>query len=183
MSAFGRQNIGYYELKGRPLNAYAKSSQAFRANKDLSELFSIIQNEEYEYIGLATDQDLDGFLIRGSLLGFFFKYLPEYLKQGRIGMLQTPIMAEMKNDIPTKWVYDVNDSHKLKGSVKYFKGLGTWSKKALQTVYKKDTLEKMFEIFEFDQKALDRIDTWLNSKRADDRKEKILENEFDLIKL
>lgn len=45
MSSLGRKEIGYYELKGRPLNAYDKTAQAFRANKELSELYGILKSE------------------------------------------------------------------------------------------------------------------------------------------
>lgn len=183
MPALGRQEIGYYELKGKPLNAYNKSQQAFRANKELSELYQILQTEGYEYAIFATDQDLDGFIIRGLLIGFFDRYLPHLLKNGKVGMLQTPIMAEQKNGVPVKWVYNLDEAHKLSGKIKYFKGLGSWKDKGLKVVVKKDGLEKMIEFLEYDDDAKDAIDSWLNDKRADDRKEMILANNFDLIKL
>jgi len=72
----GRNESAFYSLKGKPLNAFSATVQKFTANKELSELFSIIQNENYEYIIPATDQDLDGIHIRGLLIGFIHKYLP-----------------------------------------------------------------------------------------------------------
>jgi DNA gyrase/topoisomerase IV subunit B len=183
MPALGRKEVGYYELKGKPLNAYDKSQQKFRANKELSELYQIILTEGYEYAIFATDQDLDGFTIRGLLIGFFNKYLPNYLTDGQVGMLQTPIMAELKNDMPVKWVYDLDKSDTLSGHIKYFKGLGSWTEKGLKSVVKKDGLSKMIEFLEWDENAQETIDAWLNSKRADDRKEMIMSNNFDLIKL
>lgn len=183
MPALGREEIGYYELKGKPLNAYDKTQQKFRANTELSELYQIAITEGYEYLIPATDQDLDGFTIRGLLIGFFDKYLPEFLRNGRVGMLQTPIMAEIKNDIPSKWVYDINEGDKLSGHIKYFKGLGSWTEKGLKHVFKKDGLDKMIDLLEYDEGAADMIDAWLNSKRADDRKAMIMQNDFDLIKM
>jgi|GEM_PF-1859620 len=183
LSALGREEIGYYEMRGKPLNAYDKTQQKFRANMELSELYQIIQTEGYEYIIAATDQDLDGFSIRGLLIGFFKKYLPEFLYKSQVGMLQTPIMAEMKNNLPQKWIYDIREANTLKGQIKYFKGLGSWSDKSLKFVLKKDGLEKMIDLLEYDEGAADMIDAWLNGKRADDRKTMIMENEFDLIKI
>jgi len=183
MPALGRKEIGYYELKGKPLNAYDKSQAAFRSNSELSELYQILMTQGYEFAIMATDQDLDGFLIRGLLLGFFKRYLVNFLNEERVGMLQTPIMAEMKNGIPHKWVYNIEDSHSLNGNVKYFKGLGSHTEKGLKHVVKKDGLERMVEILKQDEESDELIDGWLNSKRADDRKKYILENEFDLIKL
>ena len=74
----GRSESSFYSLKGKPLNAYSASTQKFTSNKELSELFSIIRNENYQYIIPATDQDLDGIHIRGLIVGFVEKYLPEY---------------------------------------------------------------------------------------------------------
>jgi len=183
MPALGRKEVGYYELKGLPLNAYDKPQKAFRANVELSELYQILQTEDYEYAIFATDQDLDGFKIRGSLIGFFSKYLPAYIKHGKVGMLQTPIMAELKNDNPVKWVYEIDKADTLKGHIKYFKGLGSWTEKGLKHVVKKDGLGKMIDYLEWDDNAQESIDSWLNSKRSDDRKDMIRANDFDLIKL
>lgn len=49
MPSLGREEYGFYELKGVPLNAYDSSHQKFTANKELSELFQIVQNEGAEY--------------------------------------------------------------------------------------------------------------------------------------
>lgn len=183
MPALGRKEVGYYELKGKPLNAYSQSQQKFRANTELSELYQILQTEGYEYAIFATDQDLDGFIIRGLLIGFFDRYLPDLLKSGNVGMLQTPIMAELKKDLPNKWVYAMMDADTLSGNVKYFKGLGSWTEKGLKHIVKKDGLTKMIEFLEWDENAAESIDSWLNTKRADDRKEMIMANDFDLIKI
>ena len=183
MPALGRKEVGYYELKGKPLNAYSSSQQKFRANVELSELYQILKTEGYEYAITATDQDLDGFIIRGLLIGFFDRYLPEYLHKGRLGMLQTPIMSEMKKNMPTKWVYQLSEADTLKGTVKYFKGLGSWTEKGLTHIVKKDGLGKMIDFLEYDDNAEESIDSWLASNRADDRKDMIRANTFDLIKL
>ena len=53
----GRKECGYYTLKGKPLNAYSAQQKKFTDNKELSELYKIIQNENYEYVIYATDQD------------------------------------------------------------------------------------------------------------------------------
>ena len=78
MPCFGRENCGYFTLRGKPLNVWTASSQKFTANKELSSLYQIVRNADYEKIVFASDQDLDGFHIRALLSGFFEKYLPEY---------------------------------------------------------------------------------------------------------
>lgn len=43
--ALGREEYGFYAMRGVPLNAYDSSQQKFTGNKELSEIYSIIQNE------------------------------------------------------------------------------------------------------------------------------------------
>jgi len=188
LSILGRQDYGYYELKGKPLNAYDASQQKFTANVELSELYQIINNEEYEYVVFATDQDLDGFTIRGLLLGFIYRYLPELLKTGRVGMLQTPIVAVSKKDNIIDWFYslaDVDHSKMPAGTLsEYKKGLGGWTSEELKVVIEKDGIDKMIRMIEFNEETSPEIlDNWLNSDKSDKRKEYIENNDFDLIKL
>ena len=177
----GRNEIGYYCLKGKPLNAYSASTSKFTNNTELSELFSIIKNEGYEKIIVASDQDLDGIHIRGLILGFVEKYLPDF--KNSVGVINTPVKAARKGKKLLRWTYDLNGELKLKSGeeLKYFKGLGTWTKEDLRQVIEKDTLDKMIDIFEFDN--LEILDDWLNDKKADKRKEYIMNNEFDIAKV
>lgn len=177
----GRKECGYYELKGKPLNAYSANHSKFIANKELSELYKIIQNENYQYIIYATDQDLDGYHIRGLLTGFFFKYLPEL--KGRIGILDTPVIGIKKNNKLVRWNYSLNDEIVLKAgeTSKYFKGLGSHKEADLKHVVNTDGLEKMIKILEWDDDSI--IDDWLSDSTSDKRKEYIQANEFSINKL
>ena len=177
----GRKECGYYTLKGKPLNAYSAPQKKFTENKELSELYKIIQNENYEYVIYATDQDLDGFHIRGLLTGFFIKYLPEL--KGKIGMLNTPVIGIKKNNKLVKWFYSLNDDVKLQsGEVsKYYKGLGSHKMDDLKHIIKTDGLENMIERFEFDNDEI--IDDWLSDEKSDKRKEYIMANNFSINKI
>lgn len=182
----GRKDFGYYELKGKPLNAYDASQQKFTANKELSELYQILINQEYEYVVFGTDQDIDGNIIRGLLLGFFQKYLPEMLEEGRIGVLHTPIIALSSKGKLTNWYYSIDDVDEelyKKYDSQYYKGLGTWEMPDLKHVVEKDGIEKMIKIFEFTDKSESMMNDWLSSSESDKRKVYIQGNEFDLIKL
>lgn len=179
MPVLGRKECGFYCLKGKPLNAYSAEQKKFTENKELTELYKIIQNESYDYIVKATDQDLDGFHIRGLLTGFFVKYLPEL--KGKIGMLQTPVIGIVKNDKLVNWHYSLNDEINLKPGEKsdYKKGLGSWDIEDLKHVIKTDGIEKMIEIIEFDDDTI--IDEWLGND-SEPRKKYILENNFTIAK-
>lgn len=176
----GRKECGYYTLKGKPLNAYSAPQSKFTNNTELAELYKIIQNENYEYVIYATDQDLDGYHIRGLLTGFFVRYLPEL--KGRIGMLQTPVIGITKNNKIVRWSYNLSEELRVKASEtsSYFKGLGSWDSEDLKEVVKVDGLSKMINILEFDNDKI--IDEWLGND-SEPRKKYILDNDFSIAKL
>ena len=180
MPALGRENYGYYALKGVPLNAYEASIAKFTSNKELSEVFSIVQSEGYDYIATATDADADGSHIKGLLLGFFKKYLPEYLEQSRFGELATPVQAVIKNKKIVRWIYNLEDDLNLKAGEtgKYFKGLGSWKAKDLEHVVSVDGIENMLKLFKLSDD--DTLDNWLAGDKSDKRKEYLSENYFDI---
>lgn len=179
MPAMGREEYGFFELKGVPLNAYDAPQTKFTNNKELSDLYQIALNEGYEYILTATDADADGSHIKGLLLGFFDRYLPEYLTEKRFGELRTPVQAGVKNGKIIHWEYDLG-ALKLKAGEtgKYFKGLGSWKAVDLKQVVKKDGILNMIRLFNVDSKEV--LDDWMNGKKADKRKEYLNNNIFDI---
>ena len=181
MPVLGRDNIGYFELKGKPLNVYKATQKEFQNNEELSLLYQIANNEGYEKIIWGTDQDLDGFHIRGLLNGFVIKYLPEH--KNKIGMLNTPVIIISKNKKPVRWSYNLSDEMEIKPgeTSKYFKGLGTHTKQSLTPVVEKDGLENMIEILEFDDDSI--ILDWLEKDRVEQRKDYIQANEFSIAKM
>ena len=44
-SVLGRKGIGYYCLKGKPLNAYSSSHKKFLENKELTGLYQVLTNQ------------------------------------------------------------------------------------------------------------------------------------------
>jgi DNA gyrase/topoisomerase IV subunit B len=186
LPGLGRKGIGYYELKGKPMNVYEASTQKFTSNKELTELYQIIQNENYENIAIASDADLDGIAINGLLLAFFNRYLKEYLQEGKIYRLQTPVMALLdKKKMPVEWIYDLKGSIDKKHGLtfKYFKGLGGYTPDQLKKIIEIDGMQKMLLPLTYDDETEKSIQDWYSSSKADVRKEKIMANDFDLIKI
>lgn len=175
----GRKGIGYFELKGKPLNAWTCSHQKFMSNEELSGLYQVIQNEGFKNIVVASDADLDGFHIRGLISAFMKKYLPEELD--KLGFLNTPVVVYSKGDKITGWTYSLDDKKELsKGEVSdYKKGLGSWNPEELEEVIKKDGLEKMIESIEFDDESEKSIDDWFGND-SEPRKKYIMENDFSI---
>ena len=129
----------------------------------------------------ATDADLDGHHIRGLLIGFFERYMPEL--KGKLAMLQTPMIVVKKNGKPVRWSYSISESVEPKsGEVAHWmKGLGSWKTSDLQHVVATDGANKMIDIIEFDDRMI--IDDWLSESAVDKRKEYILENDFNIAKI
>lgn len=179
MSTMGLEQCGYYMLKGKPLNTWDVSQQKFTSNKELADLYNIIKNENYNYIVFATDQDLDGTHIRALLSGFVHKYLPEF--EGRVGILETPVVAVYKNDKIQRWIYSLDEVLNIKNNEKtfYFKGLGSWNKSDLQEVISKDGVKKMIYLINFEQ-CEDSLNEWLGNDSTP-RKKYILENNFSIV--
>lgn len=177
----GNQDWSYFSLKGKPLNVWEITHQKFAANKELSELYQIIKNENFENVVVTSDADLDGIHINSLLIAFFEKYMPEY--KDRIYRLNTPVKANKKNGKLTAWVYDLNDELLIKSgeTQSYYKGLGSWNVDDLDHVIQKDGLEKMLVKFKFDSKEV--IDDFMSDKKSDARKEYILNNTFSIAKI
>ena len=186
LPGLGRQGLGYYELKGKPANVYASDQKKFTENKELSELYKIIKQEGYKKIAVASDSDLDGIAINGLLIAFFKRYLSEELEAGMLYRLNTPVMALLdKNKLPKEWIYDLAGTLKEKSGLtfKYFKGLGSWTPTQMKEVIEKDGINNMLVQISYNKDDDETIDDWYSDKKADKRKEYIINNDFDLIKL
>lgn len=174
--ALGRKGIAYYALKGKPLNAYKATAQKVAVNKELSELLAIIHQSNFKKIAVASDQDLDGMHIRGLLLGFVDKFLPEH--KDRVYFLQTPVKGIFKNDKIVRWTYDINETLTPKSGEMsiYFKGLGTLEANEMNTIVATDGFDKILQQVDFSNIETS-LESWLGDD-SDKRKELILKNNF-----
>ena len=176
--ALGRKGIAYYALKGKPLNAYKSSAQKVAANKELSELLAIIHQNDFKKISLSTDQDLDGTGISGLLLGFIWKYLPEY--KDKIYKLQTPVKGAMKDGKLVRWTFDLESSLDIKSgeSLMYFKGLGSLDPSDIDAVVNQVGMDGILYKMDLNVEGFEEImDAWLGDD-SQKRKDMILANDF-----
>ena len=178
----GRKECGFYELKGKPLNAITASHDKFKANKELTELYQIVKNEGYEYIIIASDADLDGIHIRGLMMGFVSKMLPERMKG--FGILNTPVIIVKKAGKIVRWHYDLDEDIKVGSgeTSKYLKGLGSHNEADLKYIIAQEGLEKMIDMIDFSTES-NILMEWLSDDTSDKRKEYILENDFSIAQL
>ena len=184
IKCLGRKGNAFYALKGVPLNVLEVSHQKFMANKELSELYSIITTFPDAEICIATDADADGSRIRGLVALFMFRYFPEHLNNGKLKILRTPIAIGKKNNVVKEWAYTFADVNKIdsKLDVSYVKGLGSWSEKDLKDIIATDTMEEMLPTVSITDTDL--FTNWFSGSTIDYRKEQLLQSApFDIMKV
>lgn len=184
IKCLGRNGNAFYALKGVPLNVLEVTHQKFMANKELSELYTIITTFPEAEICIATDADADGSRIRGLVALFMYKYFPEYLNNGRLKILRTPIAIGKKNNVVKEWAYTFADVNKIdaKLDVSYVKGLGSWSERDLKDIITTDGMDNMLPTVAIADTDL--FKSWFSGETIDYRKEQILQSApFDIMKI
>lgn len=154
----GRDYNGVFPLKGKPLNVRTCSATQIANNVEIKNLKTILglkthhnYNTPEELIGslrygklcLLTDQDLDGYHIRGLLINFIHHYWPELIESGFLTIFNTPIVKAKKGKEVLKF-YNLLDYNKwqevtpslAKYTVKYYKGLGSSGSKEAKESFK-----------------------------------------------
>lgn len=135
-----------FPLRGKPVNVMPMELKDILDNKEFKNIMTItglqfgvvvnsVEDIRFGKIILSTDQDLDGFSIRGLLLNAFYKFWPELFSLGIIHILNTPIV-KVKYKKDTLSFYDLQSFEHWKQQhvnekydSKYYKGLGTSSSK------------------------------------------------------
>jgi len=192
MPVLGRVENGFFELKGLPLNVVGTSLQKIIANVELAGLKDVLgmkwtENNEsitFDEVVFATDQDLDGFRIRGLLYAFFYRFAPELLKTGKIKVLCTPLMLLKKGDKVIKVYFDFDefDASDIKRGydVKYLKGIGSWTPAEFAQVIDMYGLDGLIQTYEWDDEAPQLLKEWLDDNYVLERRQYLQENDFNV---
>ena len=138
------KTMACFPLRGKPINVTPMDLKDILENKEFKNIMTItglnfaekvksIEDIRFRRIIISSDQDLDGYGIRGLLINAFYKFWPELFDLKVICILNTPIV-KVKVKGKTLSFYSVDDfqawkdEHKgEKYESKYFKGLGTSS--------------------------------------------------------
>lgn len=192
----GRQGIGYYMLRGKPMNILdvpplSKGKvKGFMENQEIKELVDILglsvsgttKDMNYEYVVILSDADADGTAIAGLIITLFSRLAPEMLKQGRICRLNTPLLIGLKGDKVEDYYFNLPNEIEMKKNLNYFylKGLGSWTKSRLnQVIEKEGGMEKLLMPFEYDNKAQETIQNWFGND-SEPRKVALRGREFHI---
>ena len=145
-----RETQAVLPLRGKILNVASASADKLRQNQELKDLIEAlgcgvgerfdIARLRYGRVVIMTDADVDGAHIAALLMTFFYKELPELVRQGRIYLAQPPLYRLQAGGVSI-YARDDADREKLiktrfkpsqKVEVSRFKGLGEMPPSALK---------------------------------------------------
>ena len=140
--ARNRENQAILPLRGKILNVASATGEKIRANQEISDLELALgcgtgkhyseTNLRYEKIVIMTDADVDGAHIASLLMTYFYKEMPEMIRQGHLYLAQPPLYRITQGDT-TYYAADDASKDKLveklsagrrKLEIGRFKGLG-----------------------------------------------------------
>jgi DNA topoisomerase-2 len=187
----GRERWGVFPLKGKLLNVKDISRDKFNGNEELAAIKKILGLEQgkvytdttslrYGRVLIMSDQDVDGFHIRGLLMNLFHTEWPQLMRMGFLCSLMTPLV-KMTRGQETLSFYSEAELETWKESVgpdvysryksKYYKGLGTstpaeareWFENLSDIRYEWDDNTDQTMNLAFSKKLSDDRKTWLSS--------------------
>lgn len=142
-----RSHQAILPLRGKVLNTESLPLSKVLENKEISDLITALgcgigktfelDKLRYERVVLLADADSDGHHITTLLLTFFYRHLPELIKEGRV-FVAVPPLYRIDIGHETFWAADddararILEKHKAKkAEITRFKGLGEMMPKVL----------------------------------------------------
>jgi len=145
-----RETQAVLPLRGKILNVASASTEKLRQNQELKDLVEAlgcgvgekfdITRLRYGRVVIMTDADVDGAHIAALLMTFFYKELPELVRQGRVFLAQPPLYRLQGGGVSVYAMDDADRERVLKQrfkpnqkvEVSRFKGLGEMPPAALK---------------------------------------------------
>jgi len=186
LKVVGREKWGVFPLRGKLLNVKDISRDKFNGNEELTAIKKILGLEQgktykdvkdlrYGRVLIMSDQDVDGFHIRGLLMNLFHTEWPSLMKLGFLCTLLTPLLKMTRGQKTlsfynetefNKWSGEVGEDEVKKWKMKYYKGLGTST-----PAEAREWFENLFDIkYEWDAKTDENMNLAFNKKKSDERK-------------
>jgi DNA topoisomerase-2 len=146
---------GAYPLRGVTMNTWDMKASDVLKNKELSELVAIlgldindpdsIDTMNYQRVATLSDADVDGQKIATLLVGFFYKFWPRLVTEGRVGVTRSPIMIS-SNGKDEQWFFTYAEAKQFKETAKgythrYLKGLGSLTEEEYDRVVNDPVLD------------------------------------------
>ena len=180
-------------LRGKILNVEKTRLDKILINQEIKNMITAfgcgigdefnIAKLRYHRIVCMTDADVDGAHIRILMLTFFYRYMPELIKQGYVYSAMPPLYKITKGK-QEYYVYDDNELQQLldklgrdsKPEIQRYKGLGEMSSEQLWTTTMNPETRTMKRFTLSDAIAADEVFTLLMGDKVEPRKEFIEQN-------
>ncbi len=180
-------------LRGKILNVEKTRLDKILINQEIKNMITAfgcgigdefnIAKLRYHRIVCMTDADVDGAHIRILMLTFFYRYMPELIKQGYVYSAMPPLYKITKGK-QEYYVYDDTELQQLldklgrdnKPEIQRYKGLGEMSSEQLWTTTMNPETRTMKRFTLSDAIAADEVFTLLMGDKVEPRKEFIEQN-------
>ena len=181
-------------LRGKILNVEKARIDRIMNNEEINTMITAfgtgihedfnIENLRYDKIIIMTDADVDGAHIETLMLTFFYRFMPELIKQGHV-YLATPPLYKVSKNKKSYYAYNddelnniINEIGKDNNKIQRYKGLGEMDADQLwETTMDPDKrLLKRVEISEDTMSEIDLTFTTLMGDDVEPRREFIEEN-------
>lgn len=168
-AAANRKIHGVFPLKGKIINAMNSSRKAFAASQEIKRIISIMgglklrggvdeDKLRYSSIVMAMDADVDGLHIRGLVALAFMVYWPEFIKQGRLKYLETPVVIAWVGNTRYEYFserdFELDKNSKKFTRTKYLKGLGSNDTKDFRTYLTDPKYIKSYELDDLAEESM-----------------------------
>ncbi|MBT9582182.1 type IIA DNA topoisomerase subunit B [bacterium] len=165
-----RKNQAVLPLRGKVLNTEQANLSKIQQNKEILNLISAIgcgvgskvdvSRLRYHRVVILTDADSDGHHIAGLLITFFYRYLPDLIRQGHI-YLGRPPLYRIRNAKVTQWAWSDKEKDRMlktqrgKPEITRFKGLGEMSPQQLKETTLDPASRTLYRVRLIDEEAAD----------------------------
>lgn len=195
ISAAGGSDVwGVFPLRGVFINIQEATHKQLVENKEIIAITRILglklgehktrrlEDLRYGHVMIMTDQDYDGFHIKGLLINFFAYNWPELVEQGLVRCMITPVIKVFSKNSVLESFYNVGDyekwaqgpgATKAAWRPKYYKGLGTSTPAEAQQCFA-DIANNLIEYEYSDSSDRDLVDKIFAEQHANFRKSWII---------
>jgi DNA gyrase/topoisomerase IV subunit B len=173
-------------LKGKVLNAERARLDKLLSNAEIKSLIIALgtgigetfdaEKLRYHKIVIMTDADVDGSHIRTLLLTFFFRQLPELIREGKV-FIAVPPLYKISSGKKSEWVFSEEELEEKReefgerAAIQRFKGLGEMNAEQLWTTTMDPAARKMLRVEIEDAAAADAVFSRLMGDEVEPRRE------------
>ena len=163
--ARNRETQAILPLRGKILNVASSTDDKIRANQELADLVLALgcgsgknyseENLRYEKIVIMTDADVDGAHIASLLMTYFYRLMPQLIKNGHLYLAQPPLYRVTQgsktyyaqDDVEKeKLTKQLSKSSKTHLEIGRFKGLGEMTAVQLKETTMDPTKRKFLQV-------------------------------------